>query len=132
MNRINTLLLLLCIFLPGVAQNVSDGWNKNRTARLTKPVFVYNNWSAYDELSDNIPLDEALAMKELDHIVRLKKSGVQVDYYMMDAFWFDVNEGYRKWRPDCWPEGPKRWLDACKREGIKPGLWFSTNLLRIC
>ena len=70
-------------------------------------------------------------MKELDHIVRLKKLGVQVDYYMMDAFWFDVNEGYRKWRPDCWPEGPKRWLDACKREGIKPGLWFSTNLLRI-
>ena len=49
----------------------------------------------------------------------------------MDAFWFDVNEGYRKWRSDCWPEGPKRWLDACKREGIKPGLWFSTNLLRI-
>ena len=129
--RINILLLLLCIFIPGVAQNVSDGWNKNRTARLTKPVFVYNNWSAYDELSDNIPLDEALAMKELDHIVRLKKLGVQVDYYMMDAFWFDVNEGYRKWRPDCWPEGPKRWLDACKREGIKPGLWFSTNLLRI-
>ena len=39
--------------------------------------------------------------------------------------------GDRKWRPDCWPEGPKRWLDACKREGIKPGLWFSTNLLRI-
>mgnify|MGYP000690535957 CR=1 FL=1 len=108
--RVNILLLLLCIFIPGVAQNVSDGWNKNRTARLTKPVFVYNNWSAYDELSDNIPLDEALAMKELDHIVRLKKLGVQVDYYMMDAFWFDVNEGYRKWRPDCWPEGPKRWL----------------------
>ena len=129
--RVNILLLLLCIFIPGVAQNVSDGWNKNRTARLTKPVFIYNNWSAYDELSDNIPLDEALAMKELDHIVRLRKSGVQVDYYMMDAFWFDVNEGYRKWRPDCWPEGPKRWPDACKREGIKPGLWFSTNLLRI-
>ena len=41
-------------------------------------------------------VDEALAMKELDHIVRLKKLGVQVDYYMMDAFWFDVNEGYRK------------------------------------
>ena len=106
--RINTLLLLLCIFLPGVAQVVSDGWNKNKTARLTKPVFVYNNWSAYDELSDNIPLNETLAMKELDHIARLKKMGVQVDYYLMDAFWFDVNEGYRKWRSDCWPEGPKR------------------------
>ncbi len=127
----NILLLFLCGFLPGVAQNVSDGWNKNRMARLTKPIFVYNNWSAYDELSDHIPLNEALAMKELEHAVRLKKAGVQIDYYMMDAFWFDVNGGYRKWRSDCWPEGPKRWLDACKREGIKPGLWFSTNLLRI-
>ncbi len=38
---------------------------------------------------------------------------------MMDAFWFDVNEGYRKWRPDCWPEGPKRWLDACKKRRNK-------------
>ena len=72
--RINTLLLLLCIFLPGVAQDVSDGWNKNKTARLTKPVFVYNNWSAYDELSDNIPLNETLAMKELDHIA-FEKNG---------------------------------------------------------
>ena len=130
-SRIDILLLLLCLLFPGMAQNISDGWNKNRVVRLDKPVFVYNNWSAYDELSDNIPLDEALAMKELDHVVRLKKLGVQVDYYMMDAFWFDVNEGYRKWRQDCWPEGPERWLDACKREGIKPGLWFSTNLLRI-
>lgn len=50
---------------------LTDGINK--TARLTKPVFVYNNWSAYDELSDNIPLNETLAMKELDHIARLKK-----------------------------------------------------------
>lgn len=52
---------------------LTDGINK--TARLTKPVFVYNNWSAYDELSDNIPLNETLAMKELDHIARLKKNG---------------------------------------------------------
>ena len=37
----------------------------------------------------------------------------------MDAFWFDVNEGYRKWRSDCWPEGPKRWLDACKKRRNK-------------
>ena len=38
------------------------------------PIFVYNNWSAYDELSDNIPLTEQLAMKELDQILRLRHS----------------------------------------------------------
>lgn len=128
---ISVLLLWLCTFSLCLAQNEFSAWNKNKAARLDKPLFVYNNWSAYDELSDNIPLDEALAMKELEHIVRLKNLGVQVDYYMMDAFWFDVNEGYRKWRSDRWPEGLKRWLEACKKEGIKPGLWFSTNLLRI-
>src|SRR5215471_2135199 len=51
---------------------------------LRDPVWVYNNWSSYDELSDSIPLTEELAMKELDEIVRLEKYGVHFDYYMMD------------------------------------------------
>lgn len=92
-----------------------------------RPLTIYNNWSAYDELSDNIPLTEALAMKELDEIVRLKKSGVQVDYYVMDAFWFDHAGGYRTWHRERWPNGPDKWLNACKENNIKPGMWFSTN-----
>src|SRR5712691_6536736 len=34
-------------------------------AGLNQPIAVYNNWSAYDELSDNIELTEELAMKQL-------------------------------------------------------------------
>ena len=63
------------------------------------PIVVYNDWSAYDELSDNIPLTEQLAMKELDEILRLRKLGVRFDYYMMDAFWFDPDGGYRTFGP---------------------------------
>jgi hypothetical protein len=93
------------------------------------PVTVYDNWSAYDELSDNIPLTEELAMGELNELIRLKKNGVHVDYYVMDAFWFDKNGGYRKWHQQNWPDGPDRWLKACKENNIKPGMWFSTNLI---
>jgi len=75
---------------------------------LRDPIWVYNDWSAYDELSDNIPLTEALAMKELDEIVRLRKLGVHFDYYMMDAFWFAPDGGYRTWRTPNWPNGPDR------------------------
>src|SRR5664279_4171021 len=75
-----------------------------------KPVFIYNNWSSYDELSDNIPLTEELAMKELNEVLRLKKSGVEIDYYLMDAFWFDRDGGYRTWRKQHWPNGPEKWL----------------------
>ena len=93
------------------------------------PIFVYNNWSSYDELSDNVPLTEQLAMRELDELLRLRKNGVRFDYYMMDAFWFAKDGGYRKWRTPNWPDGPDRWIARCQKEGIKPGLWFSTNTL---
>jgi len=43
---------------------------------------VYNSWSAYDELSDNIELTETLAMKELKEILRLRRAGVRIDYYL--------------------------------------------------
>lgn len=96
---------------------------------LREPIWVYNNWSAYDELSDNIPLTETLAMKELDEIIRLRKAGVHFDYYMMDAFWFAPDGGYRTWSKPNWPNGPDRWITKCKANGIIPGMWFGTNAL---
>jgi hypothetical protein len=93
------------------------------------PIFVYNNWSAYDELSDNIPLTEQLAMKELDEILRLRRFGIRFDYYTIDAFWFDPDGGYRTWRKPNWPDGPDAWIRKCRENGILPGLWFSTNTL---
>jgi hypothetical protein len=74
-----------------------------KLAGPAKPVFIYNNWSAYDELSDNVPLTEDLAMRELAELIRLKKSNVQIDYYVMDAFWFDKWGGYRTWNKQHWP-----------------------------
>jgi hypothetical protein len=111
--------------------NQTDLWNPGELGRRLLPdsIWVYNDWSAYDELSDNIPLTEALAMKELHELVRLKKYGVHFDYFMMDAFWFDPDGGYRKWRTPNWPEGPDRWIAECQRNGLKPGMWFGTNEL---
>ncbi|HWX22204.1 MAG TPA: hypothetical protein VN578_20065 [Candidatus Binatia bacterium] len=95
---------------------------------LNQPVAVYNNWSAYDELSDNIELTESLAMKEVDQILRLRRSGVRIDYYVMDAFWYSTNGGYREFRRPHWPNGPDRWLKACLEHQIKPGLWVASNV----
>jgi hypothetical protein len=106
-----------------------SSFNDLKLAGPAKPVFIYNNWSAYDELSDNKPQTEELAMRELAEIVRLKKSGVEIDYYVMDAFWFDLWGGYRTWHKQHWPNGPDKWLAICKENNIKPGMWFSTNLI---
>jgi hypothetical protein len=130
--------LSLCLFIvPAAAQRHASPaasatqWVPMRLGGplLRDPIWVYNDWSAYDELSDNIPLTEALAMKELDEAVRLRKMGVHFDYYMMDAFWFAPDGGYRVWRNPNWPNGPDRWIAECKANGILPGLWFGTNEL---
>jgi hypothetical protein len=94
-----------------------------------EPFFIYNNWSAYDELSDHVAQTETLAMNELNEILRLKKFGVRVDYYVMDAFWFSKEGGYRTWLKTHWPNGPDQWLRVCRENNIKPGMWFSTNLV---
>jgi hypothetical protein len=109
----------------------AEKWDAHKVgAPLARdPIFVYNDWSAYDELSDNIPLTEQLAMKELDEILRLRRFGVRVDYYMMDAFWFAPDGGYRTWRKPNWPNGPDAWIKKCRDNGILPGLWFGTNEL---
>ena len=96
---------------------------------VSDPISVYNNWSSYDELSDNVPLTEQLALKELDEIIRLRQFGIRFDYYMMDAFWFAPDGGYRTWRKSTWPNGPDQWLKRCKDNALIPGLWFGTNTL---
>ena len=96
---------------------------------LQAPISVYNNWSSYDELSDNIRLTETLAMRELDELLRLKRAGVRFDYYMMDAFWFAPDGAYRDWRKPNWPNGPDAWIRKCRENEVLPGLWFSTNTL---
>jgi hypothetical protein len=115
----------------GVSPAAAAQWMPSKLGSpvLRDPIWVYNDWSAYDELSDNIPLTETLAMKELGEIVRLRKLGVHFDYYMMDAFWFAKDGAYRTWRTPNWPNGPNHWIAKCKANGLLPGLWFSTNTL---
>ena len=92
-----------------------------------RPLYVYDNWSAYDELSDAISLDEKLALFELEQVQRLKQHGVQFDAYLMDAFWYEPSGEYLQWRKESWPDGPDRWLDTCKVVNVLPGLWFPAN-----
>ena len=119
--------LLICSAL--AAPSVSCAQSEPPLPALQQPISVYNNWSSYDELSDNIPLNEKLAMRELDELLRLKRAGVRFDYYMMDAFWFAPDGGYRTWRKEDWPSGPDAWIKRCQENGIKPGMWFGTNEL---
>ncbi len=94
---------------------------------IQHPVSIYINWAAYDELSDNVELTESLAMRQLDELLRLRRLGVRFDYYLMDAFWYARDGGYRTWRTPHWPSGPDAWLDRCLSNNVLPGLWVAGN-----
>lgn len=118
--------------IPGAGQTAPEDTPRSapRTMpALQQPVAVYNNWSAYDELSDKVELTEELALRQLREILRLRRSGVRMDYYLMDAFWYDPRGGYRTFRQPHWPNGPDRWLAECRAADLRPGLWFSCNTL---
>ncbi|HEY4011560.1 MAG TPA: hypothetical protein VGM11_15500 [Acidobacteriaceae bacterium] len=129
-NRVGLALALMAVATPHAATPQAK-YSRSALASPTipDPISVYDNWAAYDELSDNVPLTESLTLKELDNVLRLRRDGVRFDYYVMDAFWFDPDSGYRTWKSPNWPEGPDRWIKLCQENGIQPGLWFSTNTL---
>ncbi len=122
-------LVVALLSLTGMSQDGPATAPQNGRPGLTGPVFVYNNWSSYDELSDSVNLTEELAMRELDELLRLRRQGVHFDFYVMDAFWFAADGGYRTWRKPSWPNGPDRWIQRCRENGVLPGLWFGTNAL---
>jgi hypothetical protein len=127
-----TLVIAACLALStGLMASAQQHYSRAALSSpmLPDPISVYDNWSAYDELSDTVPLTQALTMQELDNVVRLRKSGARFDYYVMDAFWYDPNGAYRTWKKANWPDGPDLWIKTCEKNGIRPGLWFSTNTL---
>ncbi len=69
------LLLAGSLVLVASTRTVAQEWNPERLGEplLRDPIWVYNDWSAYDELSDRIPLTEELAMREQAQIERLRK-----------------------------------------------------------
>ena len=123
LKRLLAMGAILFIATSGFVSAAQDRYSRAAlgSPTIADPISVYDNWSVYDELSDHVPLTQALSMRELDNMLRLRKSGVRFDYYVMDAFWFDPDGGYRTWKKPNWPDGPETWIKECQNNGIRPG-----------
>src|SRR5580700_4595561 len=56
--------------------------------RLPAPIAIYSHLPAYGSFSSSAPLNESLALRQVDDLVRLKRAGLRVDYDLMDVAWF--------------------------------------------
>jgi hypothetical protein len=59
---------------PGATMSTSWSPRSLGETFLPDPIFVYNNWSSYDELSDNVLLTEELSRRGVEKCFRLTSS----------------------------------------------------------
>lgn len=97
---------------------------------LSAPIAVYFDGPDSSALSATYPLSEALALRDLNQLARLKESGLRVDYDLLDAYAVAIDGLHPFGRSAAWPDGPDSWIARCRAVGIRPGLRFSNSALR--
>jgi len=88
---------------------------------------IYCDWAAHDELGTLVKpqLTEQLTNSLLDRLQAMKSEyGIQFDYYLIDAFWYDPKGAYLTFKKPNWPRGYEPALHRMLELGMKPGLWF--------
>lgn len=103
---------------------------RRNAPKLAVPIEIYMHASASAGHSVTSALSEALTLRDLDQIVRLKKSGLRVDYDLLDAYAVAPDGLHPFGRSAAWPDGPDAWIARCRAAGIQPGLRFSNIALR--
>ena len=69
-------------------------------------------------------------MHDIDQLARLKKSGLRIDYDLLDASAIAPDGLHASGRTAAWPKGPGAWIAHCRAAGIRPGMRFSSSALR--
>lgn len=96
--------------------------------QLSQPILIYSHLPQNSDFSGSVPLNETLALRQVDDLQRLKKAGLRFDYDLMDATWFAPAGSYRTGPTSDWPKGPGPWIGRCRAAGIRPGLRFGGNV----
>ncbi len=101
-------------------------------AQPARPIAVYSTWGLHDELGDKIHLTEQLALAALDRLRDWRhRLGLRFDVFQLDCFWFDAERGYEHFDPQGWPNGPERFVETLRSEGLTLGLWYSISGIRL-
>lgn len=114
-------------------QSVEDAFRQyliTTSGRPPVPRAIYCDWGTYHDDRDKRPstvpyLTEQLSKELLDELEKMKSDyGLEFDYFLTDAYWFDPKEAFRQFKKPNWPNGFAPVLSRIKQLGMKSGLWF--------
>lgn len=130
MIRCQHILVLFAVALSVLHIPTAGAQRDSLAPQLSAPIVVYNHGSNSDDgqLSAATASNENQALSDLDEIVRLKKSGMRIDYDLISSSSIAPGD-FRDLRPKDWPDGPDAWISKCRDAGIRPGLEIGSNSL---
>jgi hypothetical protein len=111
-------------------ESVEDAFHRylyDLTGRSANFAPISNDWGAHDELGTLVKpqLTEGLTFELLDQLESLKSEyGAEFAAYVLDAFWYDPQGAYLKFKQPNWPHGYEPALRRILAARMKPGLWF--------
>lgn len=91
---------------------------------------IYCDWGLHDDMTDNVELTEEMTLSNIRKLDELmQKSGVHFDYYLMDAYWFEENQPYIRFKARTFPDGIDNIIRRLEEIGMRFGLWFDLNCI---
>ncbi len=101
------------------------------TALPKKNIKVYGDWGLHDELSgEGEILSEKLTFDAISRVAELnERCNLGIEYYLMDAFWFEENQPYLDFKKQNFPEGIGAVVKRVEERGMKFGLWLDLNMI---
>ncbi|MFN8006666.1 MAG: hypothetical protein U0V70_06545 [Terriglobia bacterium] len=94
---------------------------KKRFISMYDPFGINNQWGWCPTLNDVEMMD---GLKVLE---QWQKKGVHFDYYVPDWGWVDNSSDLTRFRPECFPRGPRQIVERVNQLGMNFGLWFSVS-----
>lgn len=102
-----------------------------QTALKKKNIKVYGDWGLHDELSgEGEILSEKLTLEAISRVAELnERYSLGIEYYLMDAFWFEENQPYLDFKKQNFPNGIGTIVKRVEEKGMKFGLWLDLNMI---
>lgn len=118
---------LLGVSKTGEALNQFTSYLQANSPRKRKFLSVYDPFGMNNQWGWCPTLNDLEMLDGLNVLERWQRQGIHFDYYVPDWGWLDNSSDLTRFRPECFPEGPRKVIERVNALGINFGLWFSVS-----
>ncbi len=111
----------------GQAHDQFLAYTQAKSLRPKKAISIYTPFGINNQWGGCPTLDDEQTLDVLGVLGKWQKQGVRFDYFTLDTGWVDPSSDLTRFRPSCFPKGPRDIVQRVNALGMNFGLWFATS-----